>query len=136
MFLGRFYHTIDSKFRLTIPSQYREQLSDGLYLTEGLDTNLTAYSKPGFKRISEEAANLDPYDRRSRDLKRIVFSNAAEVNFDNNGRILIPSFLIEYAQLKSDVVIAGINDIFEIWSPENWALDTERRNRSQRNSDN
>ena len=37
MFSGTYYHNIDSKGRIIIPSKFREELSEGFVLTKGLD---------------------------------------------------------------------------------------------------
>ncbi len=121
MFLGKFYHTIDTKFRLTIPARFREIVPDGIYLSQSPDGNLTAYSKDGFKKLSDITDNMDPFDRKTREITRDLFPNTMWLDYDNTGRILIPSFLIEYADLGTEVVIAGTNKTFEIWNPEKWA---------------
>ena len=36
------------------------------------------------------------------------------------GRILIPSFLKGYAEIKGDVIIIGVSDRIEIWAKGKW----------------
>ena len=50
--------------------------------------------------------------------QRMGMAAAAEVEFDRQGRILIPGTLREYAQLKKDVTILGTGDKIEIWAQE------------------
>ena len=45
-----------------------------------------------------------------------------EVGFDNQGRILIPGNLKEYARIKTDVIIVGNGFYIEIWEKEIWEL--------------
>ena len=41
MFLtGEYHHTFDDKYRLTVPSKYREEFVDGIYVGRGFDRNL------------------------------------------------------------------------------------------------
>ncbi|MBU1905920.1 MAG: hypothetical protein KJ923_02855, partial [Candidatus Omnitrophica bacterium] len=51
---------------------------------------------------------------------RIYFSGAAEVVFDSQGRILLPAYLKEFAQIKKDVVIVGVSNRVEIWGKQKW----------------
>ena len=62
----------------------------------------------------------------SRLLRRLLFSGAADVEVDRQGRILIPQNLREYAGLGEQVVLAGMDTFFEVWSSERWrtVLDT------------
>ena len=120
MFLGQFEHTIDEKGRITIPSEYREALGDLVYLTRGLDGNLLAFPSELFERLSTRVEAITLLDMNSRILRRLLFSNAKGLKFDNAGRILIPAFLRKAANLNDIAVLAGNSEYFELWSPENW----------------
>ena len=39
---------------------------------------------------------------------------------DKLGRIVIPQFLREYAQLEADVVVVGLADRIEVWARSEW----------------
>ena len=39
---------------------------------------------------------------------------------DNQGRIMVPTHLREYAGLKKDIVSIGVNNRIEIWNKDNW----------------
>ncbi len=122
MFLGQYQHTIDNKGRLTIPSRYRELLiADGAYVTQGFDRNLMVLTVPAFERVSQRVNQLSLTDPASRLLKRLIFSSAERVDIDKAGRILIPDFLRQTAELETEVVVAGAGSYFEIWSPNNWS---------------
>jgi MraZ protein len=55
-------------------------------------------------------------------LRRLIIGNAAHVEWDKMGRILIPHHLREAIELNSEAVIVGIGDSFEIWAPQHWAV--------------
>jgi len=120
MFFGQYEHTIDTKGRLTIPSLFREDLSDGIYLMKGFDGNLMAMPKDLFNQISDRVRKMSITDTDSRFLRRFIYSNAGWFEFDRAGRILLPSFLKQAANLTSEVVIVGVGPNFELWSPEAW----------------
>ncbi len=60
-------------------------------------------------------ASLDPDAQR---LARWMISGAVETPIDNQGRILIPPFLRERAQLGREVAILGVSKRMEIWNRE------------------
>ncbi|HLB64679.1 MAG TPA: division/cell wall cluster transcriptional repressor MraZ [Anaerolineales bacterium] len=120
MFLGRFAHTIDAKGRLTIPVRFRAAISGGAYVTQGFDRNLLVYTSETFQRVVERAARLTATNPEVRAVFRVIFGSAHEVELDTAGRILIQSFLREYAQLDAESTIVGAGQYFEIWNTEIW----------------
>ena len=121
MFLGQYQHNIDSKGRLTIPARFRELLvAEGAYVTQGFDNNLIVLTVPSFRQISQHVNRMSMTDPMARLLKRLIFSGADLVDVDKVGRILIPQFLREAADLDGEAMIVGVGDYFEIWSPDMW----------------
>ena len=135
MFLGRFEHSIDDKGRLTIPALFRGLLDNGAFITQGLDPNLMVLTTPSFERLYEKVNELSMTDPAARQLKRLIFANAAPVTLDNNGRILIPQFLRQIANLNSAALVVGVGKHFEIWSPELWEMQTASLNDSAANAE-
>ncbi len=121
MFLGQYQHSIDNKGRLTIPSRFREILAaEGAYILQGFDHNLIVLPEPAFERVSNRVNSLSMTDATARALRRLIFSTAERVEADRTGRILIPDFLRQAANLDSEAVVLGAGSYFEIWSPELW----------------
>lgn len=121
MFLGQYRHTLDSKDRLTVPARYRELLEGGAFVLQGFDRNLMVMTDAAFDTIRKRVQGMSLTDPMTRLLRRLVFSTADRVDLDKSGRILIPQFLRESAQLQTDVVLVGAGDYFEIWASEPWA---------------
>jgi MraZ protein len=121
MFLGEFTHTLDDKGRLTIPAKFRSQLEHGLVITRGLDGCLFAFTREDWLEFTTTLREKLSFTQKSaRDLARFFFSGATDTTSDRQGRILIPVFLREYANLESEVVIIGSNTRLELWNPEQW----------------
>ena len=120
MFLGEFEHIIDEKGRVAIPARFREELGEGFVLTRGFDPCLQAFPYPIWQQLSERVSKLPFASTEARNMRRILFSLAAEVEIDRQGRVLIPQNLREYAGLAEQVVISGMNTYFELWSGERW----------------
>ena len=120
MFMGEYNHTIDTKGRMIIPAKIREQLGDLCIVTKGLDDCLAIYTHEAWKKISDALQSQSSTKASVRALKRFVFGSAAELEYDKQGRVLIPVPLREYASLDKQAVIVGAGDHVEIWSREKY----------------
>jgi MraZ protein len=125
MFLGQYRHNIDTKGRLTVPARFRELLGDGAYVTAGFDNNLMVLTERAFEAIQKRISQTPFTDPNARLLRRLLFSDADRVSPDKAGRILLPGFLREKTALGEEAVLVGVGDYFEIWSPEEWARQSE-----------
>jgi MraZ protein len=124
MFYGEFFHSIDRKGRLILPSKFREvakgNFVEKFFVTRGLDTCLFMFSEEEW-RSQETKFKAMPFTKQeSRVFNRLYFSGAVDVVPDRQGRILLPQFQKDYAQIKKDVVIVGVSNRIEIWSEEKW----------------
>jgi MraZ protein len=120
MFLGQFKHTIDSKGRITIPARFRDAFESGAYVTQGFERNLVVYTTVSFERLAKRANTLSMTDPEARAIRRVLFGGASEVSIDSNGRILLPTFLREYAELDGESYLVGVGEYFEIWRADAW----------------
>jgi len=120
MFLGRFAHNLDAKGRLAIPARFRAVLEDGVVLTRGIDRCVTAYPMPDWNDLAEKISALSMTDPNARQFRRMMFAEAANLDLDGQGRIVLPAALREFAGIDREVVVVGVNSSFEIWSPERW----------------
>lgn len=121
MFLGEYEHNMDDKGRLAVPARFRDQLSAGVIVTRGFDPCLIAFPRSYWDRLAQKASSLPIGQTSARDVQRRLFSAASDVMLDKQGRILIPQNLRDFAALGEQIVIAGMNDYFEIWAGERWA---------------
>jgi len=64
--------------------------------------------------------NLSFTKREARKFNRLFFSGAVESVPDKQGRILIPTYLKNYADIKKDIVLIGVSNRIEVWSKEKW----------------
>ncbi len=120
MFMGEYYHSIDPKGRLIIPSKFREQLGEEFVMTKGLDGCLSIYTQKDWELFEQKLSSLPYTDKRARTFSRFFISGACVCELDKQGRILVPGPLREFAHLDKDVVLAGNLTRIEVWSKENW----------------
>jgi len=126
MFLSHHQHSIDEKGRMTIPANYRDQLQDGAYITQGFDQNLIVLPKASFDNISANINKMSLTNPDARQLSRLIFSHAETIEFDRAGRILIPLYLRQAAALDNAAEVVGAGNHFEIWSPALWDKEDAR----------
>jgi MraZ protein len=120
VFLGQAVHSIDDKNRLAIPARFRTELATGLYLTKGVDRCLYVLTPDGWNQLAARIRALPSLQADARRLQRQFFSGADHLVPDKLGRIVIPPSLREYAGLKGEVVVAGVNSRIEIWDKATW----------------
>lgn len=124
MFYGEYDHSLDSKSRLIIPSKFREVFKEHsigkFVLTRGLDRCLFVFTEDIWKEQEKKFKEMPFTKQESRQFNRLYFSGASEAECDKQGRILIPSYLKEYAHIADHVMIVGVSDRFEIWSYDRW----------------
>lgn len=120
MFWGEYSHRLDSKGRLIIPSRYREKLSGKAILTRGLDHNLVIYPESAWDIVTQQLNEMPLTHPTARALRRLLFSGAAELALDKQGRINIPNYLLEYASIEDSILLVGMETFIELWEPERW----------------
>lgn len=123
VFVNTYTHGLDSKKRLTIPSDWRELagVPKRLIVLPGVnDQCLCVYPAREMARRMDRIRSLSIADERGRQLARTLASRSDLVPWDSQGRIRIKDDLLDYAGLKADVVLVGTFDGFELWSPEKW----------------
>ena len=116
MLIGEYRHNIDEKGRLIIPSKFREDIGNSFIVTKGLDGCLFVYSLVEWEKIVAKLRRLPFTKKDARTFMRFFLASATICEFDKQGRINLVNSLIEYADLKKECVIIGVNDRLEIWS--------------------
>lgn len=119
MFIGEYHHSLDNKGRIIIPSKLREDLGNNFITTRGLEGCLYIYPETNWNLIINKYKKL-PDTKDKRYFMRIFLSGASASELDQQGRVNIPSPLIDYAKLEKDCLIIGVDDHLEIWSQTEW----------------
>lgn len=124
-FTQEFHHTIDENNRLAIPSSLRKCMDDerdgsGFYLTPGFEGCLAIYPPRQFDSLTKKIDQLMFTNKKARTFQRLFFSKSSRVNYDKQGRIIVPLNLKEHANLKKDVIIIGVLDRIEVWDSKLW----------------
>ncbi|MFH1503907.1 MAG: division/cell wall cluster transcriptional repressor MraZ [Candidatus Omnitrophota bacterium] len=124
MWYGEYNHTLDNKDRLILPAKFREKIKTlkqkKFFITRGLDGCLALYSQDSWLSLEEKLKSLSFTKQQSRFFNRLYFSGASEADIDSQGRIILPGYLKEFAQINREVMIVGVADRIEIWDKNLW----------------
>jgi MraZ protein len=124
MFYGEFEHSLDKKGRIIIPSKFRTAMKDNciekFFVTRGLDTCLFMFTESQWKQQENRFKDLSFTKKQSRQFNRLFFSGAVDLIADKQGRILVPKYLTDYANIDKDIRIIGVSNRIEIWSKDKW----------------
>jgi MraZ protein len=120
MFIGEYSHNVDQKGRLAVPKKFRMALAKGAVVTRGLDNCLFLYTKVEWKKLADKLASLPFSQKNSRAFSRLMLAGAMDVKVDKQGRIILPDYLRSFADLKKNVVVAGLYNRLELWDQKKW----------------
>ena len=121
-FAGEYSNTLDIKNRVNIPAKFRKALdpvNDRTFvITRGFDKCLTLYPIQEWNIVEQQLASLSSIRNRNREFVRSIVRFASYVQYDRQGRIIIPDNLKAYADIEKEVSIIGMITKIELWSPE------------------
>ena len=120
---GTFNCKLDSKGRLMLPSDFREQLGNQIeedfVLRPGLHgTYLELYTISDWNRRREILMKVNTFDRRKLDIMRKYLDGVKRTKLDASGRLQIPKELLDRSGLDKDIVIDSMFTNMEIWDKE------------------
>jgi len=122
-FYGHYRHSADEKGRVSIPAEFRPLLlgdRGSFFINRGVEQCIAVYPEEKWARVLAES-NISALDNtNTRWFKRGFFYDAKEISCDQQGRILLPQDLMEYAGIKKDVIVIGMSDYVEIWDAAVW----------------
>ncbi len=121
-FVGTFTHSLDPKKRLTIPAEWRSVASEpGLFVLPGVNMKcLYVFPDREMMRRLERFRSVSIADAKAQQFARAFFSRANQMQWDSQGRMRVGDDLLEYAELLNQVVMVGVGNRFELWSPDRW----------------
>ncbi len=118
-FVGTYEHGLDDKGRMVLPAKIRAQLGETGMLGM-LDGCLGLWTLDGFDEIADALHDRVEAGAASMNAFRQFMANAAEITPDQQGRVVIPQRLRDYAGLGAEVVINGRRDRAELWDRARW----------------
>jgi len=114
MFIGRYYHRLEEKGRVSLPKAFRAQETTWV-ITRGLDGGLFLFTKKEYQQQLQQITASTFTKQSNRDFIRLLANDAKEVTADAQGRVQLPEYLIDFAHLKKEVVVVGSYTWIELW---------------------
>ncbi|HJQ76965.1 MAG TPA: division/cell wall cluster transcriptional repressor MraZ [Acidimicrobiia bacterium] len=116
MFLGEYFHSLDGKGRVVMPSGFRRRLEEGCVITKGQDGQLVLFAADDFERKAAEVTQ-QPQDKRGRRFSRTMFAGADLQTPDKSGRVLVKPDLRDFADLEvgTEIAVLGVFEHVELW---------------------
>lgn len=123
--LGEFSRKIDAKGRLSLPADFRKELSEDLRITLSIDGScLYVFETEDFNKwvasLFEAQGGFNVGNAMMVRQRTLLNARAGKCEIDNVGRIKVAASLREAAGLDKDVVVIGNGDRIEIWDEERW----------------
>jgi MraZ protein len=124
-FTGEFFHAIDSKSRLTIPSKLRDLIQPreqayAFYAVAEYDSALCLYTPEVYRSRSPRFDPTDLADEDVRNFQRLYYAMSEYVEVDRLGRVLLPERLLARCGIKKNVAIIGASDHIQVWDERRW----------------
>jgi MraZ protein len=120
-FFGRYEHSLDAKGRLILPAKLRTHFSQPGFLAPHLEGCLALWTDAEFEKEIEIRLRLADDNPATRNEVREWSAAVFEAEIDRQGRMAIPTHLRSHAELTQEVLVIGMINRVELWSPPRWA---------------
>lgn len=108
MLIGQYEGKIGEKHQAAMPKKFREILGDRLIITKGFEKCLIIVSIEGWRTLLEGTEGRPFTSKNTRELQRFLLGNATDVELDSKGRFVIPEYLRNFANIRTNLIFAGI----------------------------
>lgn len=127
MFLGSYTPSFNpNSRRVALPKKIRDYLATSeIILSFGFEKCIFGFDTSAWEKESRRQLAEPIVDKYARDLRRFFFASAQLVKLDDQGRFVIPSHFLQYAQISKPIII-GAGDHFEIWDRQLWQKEKAR----------
>jgi MraZ protein len=128
-FYGEFPYSMDDRKRVPIPPPFRPEFEQkGIVMTRGNEHCVTVYTTESFNAEVAAMRELSRANGSVRNAMRHVFGKMRQQDRpDGQGRVTLDPQLIEWAGLKTEVIVVGADTVLEIWDRAAWEAGAEQR---------
>jgi MraZ protein len=119
MFLSSFEGIIDSKNRISIPSQLRTtiiQSKEKVYLFRSLKYScLEVHLASKINALIKSFDEKDFFSKKNDHFKTAILSDLEEISIDKDGRFTLRDSHKIFSNIKKEIIFIGKGNHFEIW---------------------
>ena len=121
MLIGSYLGILSDARRVAVPKKFLTELGENPVLAKWYEDCLILVSSDFWDRLSVRLmGDKKAFDLGVRDIERFILGSAFEVEPDEQGRIIIPEILFNYARLEKETVFVGLIDRVEVWPKSVW----------------
>lgn len=125
LLIGEHELTIDEKNRLPVPSEIRKAIDserdgDAFFLVLGLNRKPWLYPERYYEQLVFQAQPEITPGEEQLDFAHANFALANRLEWDSQGRLLIPAKTLRRTELNREVTLIGAGDHLEIWNRSDW----------------
>jgi len=125
LLVGRHDNKIDRKGRVSVPKLFRDVLqaanggSSGVYAYPSFkDEAIEVCGEDFMNRMAHGVEEMNLFSEDQDEMASAIFESAHWLQFDPEGRIVLPAELIEHAGINGEAAFVGRGKTFQIWSPD------------------
>ena len=123
--IGTYECKVDVKGRVLIPSAFKKQLATvinkGFVLKRAVfQSCLELYPISEWEELISKVNSLNRFKKKNNDFIRRFTAGVKFIELDINGRLLIPKDLIEFSNIKREIVLSSSVNIIEIWDKDRY----------------
>ena len=124
-YIGEFDCTVDAKSRMMLPAgllkQFPKRLKERFIVNRSVFQKcLVLHPIDAWQETVNDLMKLNRFNKKNDDFIRQYTNGGVSVDIDSNNRLLIPKRLLDYARIKSDVVLTASLNKIEIWSSKHY----------------
>lgn len=124
-FIGTYDCKADAKGRIMVPVALKNQMApiinEGFVIKRSVfQPCLELYPMAEWKLLMQKMNKKNRFKKKNNDFIRRFSAGVKEVEVDGTGRLLIPKNLVEFANIKKEVVLSSAINIIELWDKESY----------------
>ena len=122
---GSYELTIDDKNRLLIPSEVRKAIvpdrdGEAFFLIVGVNRKPWLYPEKSYENlVSQQQSEISPGEE-SLAFDQMNFAMTSRVEWDKQGRIVVPDKTLKRTAINKEVTLIGARDHLELWNRSEW----------------
>ncbi len=118
MFISTYENKLDKKGRVSVPASFRAHLSSLGYNSVVCYPSFTNSSiefcpQSRIEKLSDSIDNLSPFEENRDTFATSILADSFQLNFDSDGRVVLPKKLLDHSGIKETVVFVGQGKTFK-----------------------
>lgn len=126
MLIGSYLGVLGDRRRTAVPKKFLEELGNEPIVAKWYEDCLVIVSKNFWNKVlSRLTGGTGVLQLGIRDIERFIVGSAFELEPDNQGRIIVPEILAQYAHFDKDLMFVGLGDRVEVWDKQIWDMKSQ-----------